>query len=174
VSRPRFKPQAPPESRYVSLLGEFFTVKFVAFEVLTAVVMKISVGSEVLTAVVMKISVGSEVLTAVVMKISVGFEVLTAVVMKISVFWDITPCSHCNLLSCWFLSWLIFRPCRWRRYVPLKRLLTFEGLQGVICQKMELFMLIFQKSRSNNNSSNNNNNNNNRNVILKWNYSSSF
>jgi hypothetical protein len=30
------------------------------------------------------------------------------------------------LASCWFLVWLIFRPWRWRRYVTLKRPLTFK------------------------------------------------
>jgi hypothetical protein len=78
---------------------------------------------------------------------NVGFEVLTAVVMKSSVFWDITPCSPskanqcseehvasifrveeyveqetgraCHLMSHWFLVWLILRPRRWRRHVPL-------------------------------------------------------
>jgi hypothetical protein len=50
----------------------------------------------------------------------VGFEVLTAVVMKSMIFWDITP-------------------CRWRRYVPPKSRLTFNGLHGVISQKMVFF-----------------------------------
>jgi hypothetical protein len=35
--------------------------------------------------------------------------------------------------------WLVFRPCRWRRYVPPKRPLTFNGLHGVISQKVVLF-----------------------------------
>jgi hypothetical protein len=47
-----------------------------------------------------------------------------------------------HLLSRWFLAQLIFRPWRWRRYVPPKRRLTLNGLHGVISQKMVLF--IFQ------------------------------
>jgi hypothetical protein len=42
--------------------------------------------------------------------------------------------------SCWFLAWLILRPRRWRRYVPLKRQFTFSGLQGSISQKIEIFI----------------------------------
>jgi hypothetical protein len=49
----------------------------------------------------------------------VGFEVPTAVVMKSSILWDTTPCSPLK--------------------VPLKRLLTFNGIHGVIFQKIVLF-----------------------------------
>jgi hypothetical protein len=35
--------------------------------------------------------------------------------------------------------WLIFRPWRWRRYVPPRCQLTFNGLHGVISQNMALF-----------------------------------
>jgi hypothetical protein len=59
-------------------------------------------------------------------------------VMKSSIFRDITP-SACHLLSRWFLAWLILRPWRWRQHVPSKRRLTFNGLHGVISQKIELF-----------------------------------
>jgi hypothetical protein len=41
--------------------------------------------------------------------------------------------------SRWLVE-LILPPWRWRRYVPLKRQLTFNGLQGVISQKMVLFI----------------------------------
>jgi hypothetical protein len=63
-----------------------------------------------------------------------GFQVLRAVVMKSSIFWDITPCSPlkdnlrfggtCRLQ---LLEKLIIRP--WRRHVPPKSRLTFNGLQ---------------------------------------------
>jgi hypothetical protein len=45
-----------------------------------------------------------------------------------------TPCSDsaCHLLSGWFLACLIFRPWKWRRYIPPKRRLTLNGLHGVI------------------------------------------
>jgi hypothetical protein len=78
------------------------------------------------------------------------------------IFWDISPCnplkgswgfggtyrlhfhgqsSVCHLLSGWFLAWLIILSWTWRRYVPLKRRLTFNGLHGVISQKIALFMI---------------------------------
>jgi hypothetical protein len=41
--------------------------------------------------------------------------------------------------SCWFLSWFIFRPWRWRQHVPPNRRLIFNELQDVISQKTELF-----------------------------------
>jgi hypothetical protein len=71
--------------------------------------------------------------------ITVGFEVLTAVVLKRTILWDITP-PACHPLSRWFLAQLIFRPWRWRRYVPPKRRLTLNRLHGVISQKMVLFI----------------------------------
>jgi hypothetical protein len=54
-----------------------------------------------------------------------------------TIFWDITPCL--STASRWLLARLILRPWRWRRYVPPKRRLTFNGLHGVISQKMVLF-----------------------------------
>jgi hypothetical protein len=82
--------------------------------------------------------------------------------MKGSIFWDITPCSPwkstdvseehivsifkiknpaaCHLLSYWFIAKFILRPWRWRRYIPLKTWLTFNGLHGVISQKTALFI----------------------------------
>jgi hypothetical protein len=40
-----------------------------------------------------------------------------------------------NVLSRCFLARLILRPSRWKRYVPPKRRLTFNGLQGDISQQ---------------------------------------
>jgi hypothetical protein len=40
--------------------------------------------------------------------------------------------------SRWFLAWLILRPWKWRRHVPQKHLLTFNGLHGFTFQKTEL------------------------------------
>jgi hypothetical protein len=82
------------------------------------------------------------------------------VVMKSSVFWDITPCSRLKVNrrfgeTCrlhiqsrrisqegdqrdWFLDWLILRSWIWRRHVPPKRRLTFNGLHGDISQKITL------------------------------------
>jgi hypothetical protein len=84
----------------------------------------------------------------------VGSEFLTAVVLKSTIFWDVTPCSPlkinrrfggkyrsaCHLLSRWFLGLLIFRPWRWRRYVPPKRRLALTGLHCVMSQKIVLFI----------------------------------
>jgi hypothetical protein len=39
---------------------------------------------------------------------------------------------------CWFLAWLTFSLWGWRRYVPLKRRMTYFGLHGFMAQKMEL------------------------------------
>jgi hypothetical protein len=43
-------------------------------------------------------------------------------------------------LVSWFLARLILLPWRWRRYVPPKRRLTFNGLHCVISQKIALFI----------------------------------
>jgi hypothetical protein len=51
--------------------------------------------------------------------------------------WRYTPADD-NLLSRWFLGRLILRPWKWRRHVPPKHRLTFNGLYGVISQKIEL------------------------------------
>jgi hypothetical protein len=86
-----------------------------------------------------------------------GFEIPTMVVMKSSIFWDITLRSPLKvnrrfggifrqgLLPSprWFLAWLIIRPWRWRRNVPPKRRFTFNGLHGVIFQKIEHFWLCY-------------------------------
>jgi hypothetical protein len=44
------------------------------------------------------------------------------------------------LLSRWFLAKLIL-PWRWKRYFPPKLRLAFNGLQGVISQKIERFII---------------------------------
>jgi hypothetical protein len=57
------------------------------------------------------------------------------------------PCINPNFLQAecsawtWFLAWLILRPRRWRRQVPSKHVLTFNGLHGVISKKMDLFVV---------------------------------
>jgi hypothetical protein len=50
--------------------------------------------------------------------------------------------SACHPLSRWFIAWLILRPWRWKRNVSLKRRLNFNGLHGVIAQKIELFSML--------------------------------
>jgi hypothetical protein len=99
-----------------------------------------------------------------------GSEIFTAVIMKSSIFWDITACNPlkvnghfggtcqphiqgrrinltkieneaCSKQS--ITAWLILRPWRWRRHIPLKRRLTFIGLHGLISQKTELFLSLF-------------------------------
>jgi hypothetical protein len=44
------------------------------------------------------------------------------------------------MLSRWVLAWFILRPRRWSRYDPLKRRSNFNGLHGVISQKIERFI----------------------------------
>jgi hypothetical protein len=92
------------------------------------------------------------------------FEIPTAMVMKNCVFWDITPHSQLKvngrfggrcplhlegrrtskarkqLLSLWFLAWLILRPWRCRLHVPPKHRLTSAGLYFAVSQKLELFL----------------------------------
>jgi hypothetical protein len=45
----------------------------------------------------------------------------------------------CHLHSRWYLSRFILRPWRWRWHLSLKRPLTFNGLHGIISQKMVLY-----------------------------------
>jgi hypothetical protein len=81
----------------------------------------------------------------------VGIEVLTTVVMKSHISWDTTPCGSLKVnrfrrnigpifsrsknkpsfATCFMLllAWIIFRPYRWRGYIPPKRRLTFNALQ---------------------------------------------
>jgi hypothetical protein len=85
---------------------------------------------------------------------NVAFEVLTAVAMKSVVSWNITPCSTLKVnlrfggtyrlqlatsFHAGFLLSLFFRPWSWRRHVPPKRLLTLNGLHGVMSQKIVFF-----------------------------------
>jgi hypothetical protein len=54
------------------------------------------------------------------------------------------PCFSCNQVSRWFLSRVILELWRWRRHIPPKHLLTFNGLHEVISQKIELFKLKYK------------------------------
>jgi hypothetical protein len=56
-------------------------------------------------------------------------------------FW-LADCSTCHVLSRWFLARLILWPWRWKRYVPPKRGLIFNGLHGVISKKIVLFIAV--------------------------------
>jgi hypothetical protein len=79
---------------------------------------------------------------------------------KSSIFCNITPCSPLKVnwrfegtcpplssasstavvVTCWCLAWLILWLRRWRWRFPPKRRLTFNGLHGVIPQKIRLFI----------------------------------
>jgi hypothetical protein len=56
--------------------------------------------------------------------------------MTSSVFWDITPCSPLKVDRRLGETYLIHL----QGYVPPKRRMTFRGLQGVISQKIVLFI----------------------------------
>jgi hypothetical protein len=93
--------------------------------------------------------------------IHVSFEVLSAVAVKSFIFWDIfdLPEEHVasnfrvkawnrqsaelSLMpaSYWYLAWLTLRPWRRKRYIPPRHQLTFTRLQGVISQKLKLFIV---------------------------------
>jgi hypothetical protein len=45
-------------------------------------------------------------------------------------------------VACLFLAWFILRHWRWRRHVPLRRWLIFNGLHDVILPKMEVCKLV--------------------------------
>jgi hypothetical protein len=45
--------------------------------------------------------------------------------------------------SGWFLAWLILQPRRWNLLIPLKHQLIFNGLHGVIFQKIEFVAIHF-------------------------------
>jgi hypothetical protein len=49
------------------------------------------------------------------------------------------PELRLQLASTLLLAWLSLLYCRWRWHVPSKRRSTFNGLHGVISQKIELF-----------------------------------
>jgi hypothetical protein len=44
-------------------------------------------------------------------------------------------------ISCWFLALVTVQPRIWRRHLPTKRWLTFNGQHGVISLKIELFII---------------------------------
>jgi hypothetical protein len=48
--------------------------------------------------------------------------------------------------SCWFLAWRILQPWRLRRHVTPQCRLTFNGLHGVISQKILLFITIAERA----------------------------
>jgi hypothetical protein len=65
--------------------------------------------------------------------------VLKIMIILSSIFWEVTRnqvASGFTLVSClaYFLPW------RWRRYIPPKCWLIFNGLHGVIFQNIELFI----------------------------------
>jgi hypothetical protein len=89
------------------------------------------------------------------------------VVWKSSVLWDIMPCNLLKVnrrfgrtcshqLQDWRISpartsqarllpasyWFLFRPWRWRRHVPPKSQLNFNGLYGVVTHNIELFLVL--------------------------------
>jgi hypothetical protein len=55
--------------------------------------------------------------------------------------------SSCQLLSRLYLARFILRPWRWRRYIPPKRRLTFNGLHGVISLPAQFRKLTNQVSQ---------------------------
>jgi hypothetical protein len=85
--------------------------------------------------------VGFEVLSAVVAKISVFWDVTPDSPLKVNRRLGGTyRRAACHLLSRWFLARLI-RPWIWRRYCPPKRQLIVNGLPGGIFQKIALFLI---------------------------------
>jgi hypothetical protein len=77
----------------------------------------------------------------------VGFEAFTVAVMKSTIFWDITPCSPLSVNRRFRGTYRLHlqgqrnkfskkpvskRVASWRRYVPPKRWLTLNRLQGLI------------------------------------------
>jgi hypothetical protein len=86
---------------------------------------------------------------------NVRFEDLIAVVMNNTIFWNITPCSPLKVnrrfgrtyhlhLQGWISRVRYQRESRWqarrwRTYIPPKSQLTFNGLRGVISQKILIF-----------------------------------
>jgi hypothetical protein len=83
-----------------------------------------------------------------------GYKFRTTVIINNPIFWDKMPCSPltsnrlfggiCRLhlqgcllsASCWFLAWLFLRPWKWKRHVSPRLQLIFNGLHGLISQKI--------------------------------------
>jgi hypothetical protein len=69
-----------------------------------------------------------------------GYNTMFSVEGQLTFRRKISPRASYHLLPHWFLSCLIHRRWRWRRYVPPKRRLTFSGLHGFISQKIVLLI----------------------------------
>jgi hypothetical protein len=64
----------------------------------------------------------------------------TVVIIYVYRMYDLRFSQQSSLPDWWrFLAWLILQPWRWRRHVPPKRRLTFNGLHGVLSQKIQSF-----------------------------------
>jgi hypothetical protein len=73
----------------------------------------------------------------------IGFEVFTVVVMKNAIFCDITLCSPLKVNQHFRGTYhLQLWPRRWMWYVPPKCQLAFNGVYGIISQKVVRFMLV--------------------------------
>jgi hypothetical protein len=66
----------------------------------------------------------------------------------VTIFCNVTPYSQSDYysLSPWFLARLIIRSWRWRRYIPLKRRLTYKELYDLIIQKIVVFITTVLKT----------------------------
>jgi hypothetical protein len=94
--------------------------------------------------------VGVAVILSVHIRKVLGSHPTATVILKSSIFWNITTCSllkfsrrfegTCRLHLQNQLIWLILRPQRWRRQVPPKRSLTFNGLYSLVSQKIKFFI----------------------------------
>jgi hypothetical protein len=56
-----------------------------------------------------------------------------------TIFWDVTLYSDRSSLAPFNFAWLTFRPSRWRKYVPPKRLGICAGLHSCKPQDIEFF-----------------------------------
>jgi hypothetical protein len=82
-----------------------------------------------------------------------GYEVISSGIYRHVVRWKWTDVSEEHVTSIFskvliatsrlFLAFLILRPWKWRLHVSPKSRLTFNGLHGVISQKIELFRIIW-------------------------------
>jgi hypothetical protein len=62
--------------------------------------------------------------------------------VKSTIFWDITQCSPLKFNRGFGRTYRLYLQGRWRRYVPPKRGLSFNGPHGVISQKIVHFITI--------------------------------